>query len=209
MVADAEAVATIGTSQRRAPARVELRACARSPARRSRAFSRSSTRQGSTLAPLLSSASMSRDAVRTASRIDWDTFVTLVEGLEPLCGDRLSLEQLALQVYQAASLSFLRHAGHYLVSPRQLYRVAHRMVAPAMFSNVTVKQAWLPSGRLEIEGELEPGYSAWRCPPAREDLRSGSGRARNRRRRAGPDPGPRRGLAPALDRRRRGTACTR
>lgn len=108
--------------------------------------------------PLLSRLPVSLDALRTSARIDWDVYITFVEGLEALCGDRLSFEQIGVQLYHAPSFYFLRHAGQLLVSPRHLYAVAHRMVAPAMFSNVTVTLRWLPSRRLELVGEIARGY---------------------------------------------------
>jgi PAS domain S-box-containing protein len=108
--------------------------------------------------PLISRLPVSLDALRESARIDWDVFATFVDGLDELCGDRLSLEEIGERALHVPSFQFLRLAGQLVVSPRQLYMVAHRMVAPAMFSNITVTQEWLPSGRLEVIGELAPGY---------------------------------------------------
>ncbi len=100
---------------------------------------------------------ISLDVLRTAARIDWEVFVTLVEGLE-LYRDRLSLEEIGARTVEAMSFHFLRRVGQFVISPRQLYTVAHRLAAPGMFSNITVTQQWLPSGRLVVTGELAPGY---------------------------------------------------
>ena len=109
-------------------------------------------------APLLARLPVSRETLRRSARIDWDVWITFVDGLEELCGDRLSFEEIGVRLYQAPSFYFLRHAGRLVITPRQLYMVGHRMVAPTMFSNVTVTQTWLPSGRLEMVGEIAPGY---------------------------------------------------
>lgn len=107
---------------------------------------------------LISRLPISHEALRPAARVDWDVFVTFLEGVEGLCGHRLSLGEIGARALRVPSLEFLRHAGQLLVSPRQLYDVATRMVAPAMFSNVTVRLQWLESGRLVVVGELAPGY---------------------------------------------------
>jgi PAS domain S-box-containing protein len=109
-------------------------------------------------APLVARLPVPFEVLRNAARIDWDPFITLVEGLEEICRGKLSLEDIGTRINRAPSFHFLRLVGQLLVSPRQLYIVAHRMVAPAMFSNVTVTQEWLSSERLLIVGELAPGY---------------------------------------------------
>jgi PAS domain S-box-containing protein len=108
--------------------------------------------------PLLARLPISLETLRTSARVDWDVFIAFVEGVEELWGNRLSFEEIGIRLYDAPSFYFLRHAGRLLITPRQLYTVANRIVAPVMFSNVTVTHRWLPSGRLEMIGEIAPGY---------------------------------------------------
>jgi PAS domain S-box-containing protein len=113
---------------------------------------------GFATAPLAARLPFSLAMLREAPRLDWDAFAAFIEGVDEIYGDRLSIEEIGLRVLRAPSFQFLRHAGQLLVSPRQLYTLAHRMVAPAMFANITVTQEWLPSGRLEVIGELALDY---------------------------------------------------
>ena len=112
--------------------------------------------------PLAHRMRMDVAKLRTSSRVDWDVFAGLLEGVEEVYGDKITIEDIAARALHQPSFQFLRLAGQLVVSPRQLYTVANRMVAPAMFTNITVKQEWLPSGHLEITGELAPGYRD--CP---------------------------------------------
>jgi PAS domain S-box-containing protein len=108
--------------------------------------------------PLAAHLHVPLDSLRTSARVDWDAFAALLEGTQALYGDQLSIEEIGKRALHVPSLQFLRLAGQLLVSPRQLYSIANRMVAPAMFSNITLTSTWLPSGRLELAGELAPGY---------------------------------------------------
>jgi PAS domain S-box-containing protein len=90
------------------------------------------------------------------TRVDWDTFATLVEAIEATCP--LSLEAIGSRALLVPSFQFLRLVGRLVVSPRQLYAVANRLVAPAMFTNVTVTVEWTPTDRLVLTGELAAGY---------------------------------------------------
>jgi two-component system, cell cycle sensor histidine kinase and response regulator CckA len=92
------------------------------------------------------------------ARIDWDIFVTFVDGLEAVCGTTLSLEEIGARVLRVPSFQFLQLAAKLVIRPKHLYAVANRMVAPAMFSNVTVTTQWLPTGRVAVTGEIMPGY---------------------------------------------------
>jgi two-component system cell cycle sensor histidine kinase/response regulator CckA len=93
-----------------------------------------------------------------SGRIDWDVFAELLARLDSVCGDRLSPEDIGARMLKVPSFDLLRRAGQLLVSPRQLYEVGARLVAPALFSNVIVRNEWLPSGRLVMTGELLAGY---------------------------------------------------
>jgi two-component system cell cycle sensor histidine kinase/response regulator CckA len=99
------------------------------------------------------------DVLETSlGRIDWDTYVAFLDRVVEACGDVLSLEELGARIIRVPSFQFLRLAGQLVVSPRQLYSVANRMVGPAMFSNVTVSLTWLAENRIAVNGELAPGY---------------------------------------------------
>ena len=101
--------------------------------------------------PLLARLAFRIETLRDpAARIDWEPFVALVEGVEEICRDALSLEEIGARMLRVPSFQFLRLAGQLVVSPRQLYTVAVRLVAPAMFSNITVTNQWLPAGRLIV-----------------------------------------------------------
>ena len=114
---------------------------------------------GIPLAPLQTYLSFPIETLRgPGARVDWDVFVALVEGTEAVCGHELSLDEIGTRMLRAPSFHFLRLAGRLALSPRQLYAVAERLVAPAMFSNVTVTLAWLPAGRLGVTAELASGY---------------------------------------------------
>ena len=111
------------------------------------------------VAPLLAPLPIAREALdEPAARVDWDVFVEFLDHVEAACGGALSLEDIGARMLSVPSFHFLRLAGRLVLSPRQLYVVAHRLVAPAMFSNLSVTLDWLPAGRLVITGELAPGY---------------------------------------------------
>src|SRR5258708_5603788 len=93
-----------------------------------------------------------------ASRIDWEHFAGLLARLDALCGESVRPEEIGERMLKMPSFDFLPHVGQLLVSPRQLYEVARRLVPPALFSNVIVRHDWRPSGRLVVTGELLPGY---------------------------------------------------
>ncbi len=111
------------------------------------------------IAPVLAHLPLSSDALRQPDmRIDWDVFVAFLDAVVAHHGDKLSLEEIGARCLRVPAFHFLRLAGRLVVSPRQLYAVANRMVGPAMFSNVTVTTSWLPGGRLVVTGELAAGY---------------------------------------------------
>ncbi len=93
-----------------------------------------------------------------ARRIDWDVFVDLLDRLDAECADRLPLEELGARILKVPSFHLLRRAGQLFMTPRQLYELGRRFVAPAFFPNVLVTVEWLGSGRLVVEGELLAGY---------------------------------------------------
>ncbi len=95
------------------------------------------------------------------ARIDWDVFIELLARMDAACERKgLSLEELGERVTKVPSFELLRRAGQLLMTPRQLYDLANRFVAPALFANVRVTHEWLGSGRLVLVGEILPGYRA-------------------------------------------------
>jgi PAS domain S-box-containing protein len=90
-------------------------------------------------------------------RIDWNLFAVLCDRVENLCEGVLTLEEIGEEMLFVPSLGFLRRAGQLVVTPRQLYLIAGRMMGPALFPNVTLRMAWLPAGRLVVTQELSAG----------------------------------------------------
>ncbi|HEY3818631.1 MAG TPA: ATP-binding protein [Polyangiaceae bacterium] len=116
------------------------------------------SRSGIDLDPLVRGLPVGLDHLRDPSqRIDWDTFATVFDRAEQACEGVISLEELGERMLVVPSYVFLRQAAQLVVTPRQLYAVASRLVGPAMFPNITFQHAWLPGGRFTITGELSPG----------------------------------------------------
>jgi PAS domain S-box-containing protein len=92
------------------------------------------------------------------ARIDWDLFAEVLARVEALTRDVLTPEAIGERIMKVPSFDLLRRAGQLVVSPRQLYEIGTRLVAPALFPNVVVTSRWLASGRLVVEGALLPGY---------------------------------------------------
>ncbi len=93
-----------------------------------------------------------------SARVDWDVFAEWLARIERVCGDRLPPEEIGARLLAVPSFEVLRRAGQLLVSPRQLHEFATRLIAPALFPNVLVRNEWLSSGRLVVTGELLSGY---------------------------------------------------
>lgn len=93
-----------------------------------------------------------------SARIDWNVYAEFLARVEERCGERLSPEEIGTRILKVPSFDVLRRASKLLFSPRHLFAVGNRLVAPAMFSNVIVRGEWLPSGRYVITGELLAGY---------------------------------------------------
>src|SRR5574338_885993 len=72
------------------------------------------------------------------ARIDWNVYAEFLARVEERCGDRLSPEEIGARILKVPSFDVLRRASKLLFSPRHLYAVGTRLVAPAMFSNVIV-----------------------------------------------------------------------
>ncbi len=92
-----------------------------------------------------------------SQRIDWDTLATLFDRAEQACEGVISLEELGERALVVPSYAFLRLAAQLVITPRQLYEVASRLMGPAMFPNIRFQHAWLPGGRFTLTGELPEG----------------------------------------------------
>lgn len=92
------------------------------------------------------------------ARIDWHVFVEVLNRIEAACGDTLPPEEIGARVLVVPSFEFLRRAGQLVFSPKQLYEIAQRLVAPSLFPNVIVRLEWLANDHLVVTGELMPGY---------------------------------------------------
>ncbi len=109
--------------------------------------------------PLVDGLPISLAQVRdTNARVDWDVFVELLARVDRTCGDDLPLEEIGALALKAPGFDLLRRAGQLFMGPRQLYEIAGRLFAPMLFPDVVVRQAWLPSGRLVVTGELPRDY---------------------------------------------------
>jgi PAS domain S-box-containing protein len=106
----------------------------------------------------LSTAELVEGLRLAGDRIDWDDYVELIDRIDRRYGDRITPEEIGARMLEVPSFSVLRRAGQLVVSPRQLYEIGTRLVAPALFSNVIVRNEWLSSGRLVVTGELMDGY---------------------------------------------------
>ncbi|MBS1120262.1 MAG: uncharacterized protein H6Q90_2490 [Deltaproteobacteria bacterium] len=115
---------------------------------------------GVPIKPIVAGLPVSLDELRApGGRVDWDAFAVFCERVEEACATaNVSLEDLGRRMLRVPSFDFLRHASRLLVSPRQLYVLANRLVAPAMFSCVVVRLSFGPAGRLLVTGELLPGH---------------------------------------------------
>jgi PAS domain S-box-containing protein len=92
------------------------------------------------------------------ARIDWDVYAEVLARVELACGDDLPLEEVGARVLSGTPFEMLRRAGQLFMGPRHLYEIAERFLPASLFSNVVVRLAWLPSGRLVVTGEIPPGY---------------------------------------------------
>jgi PAS domain S-box-containing protein len=99
----------------------------------------------------------SEDLLRPNHRIDWDSFALLCDRVEETSEGVLSLEEVGARMLVVPAFEFLRRAGQLVLTPRQLYDIAASHLAPALFNNVRLRQAWLPTGRLVIHTELSAG----------------------------------------------------
>ncbi|HEX8794449.1 MAG TPA: ATP-binding protein [Polyangiaceae bacterium] len=89
------------------------------------------------------------------ARVDWDVWAELLERID--ARSPITVEQIGERMARVPSF-VLRRLARLVMSPRQLYTIGFRLVAPAMFANVVVRHEWLASGRLVAVGELAPGY---------------------------------------------------
>jgi len=116
------------------------------------------SRCGIQVEPLVRDLPVTLDHLRDPSqRVEWGTLVTVFDRAEQACEGVISLEELGARMLVVPSYAFLRHAARLVVTPRQLYSVASRMMGPAMFPNITFGHEWLPGGRFVIMGELSAG----------------------------------------------------
>lgn len=119
------------------------------------------TRSGLAVEPLVELLPVSVEHLRDpARRVDWDVFAMLCDGVEQACEGVTTLEAIGEGMLTVPSFGFLRQAGRMVVTPRQLYGIAGRLMAPVLFPHITLTQTWLPSGRLVLSSELPQGYRA-------------------------------------------------
>ena len=93
-----------------------------------------------------------------SARADWRTLVDLLDRIETRHGTTITMEELGARMVRVPAFDLLQRAGRLVMSPRQIYEVANRLVAPALFPNVVVEGRFTPPQRLVQTGRLLPGY---------------------------------------------------
>ncbi len=112
------------------------------------------------LEPLIEGLPATLDELRDPSRrIDWEVFARFTERLGASDAIGMPLDELGARMVDAARADdFLLRTSRFVVTPRQLYWIGQRFLAPAFFGNVTVRSSWLGPQRLQVTCELLPGY---------------------------------------------------
>ncbi len=92
-------------------------------------------------------------------RVDWDTFVTVVNRLSHLLGDDPErLRDFGRTMARAPANQFLQKIAPHVVSLRAFYIAGNRWVQPALFPGVKVTTEFLSDRLVRIEGRLAPSY---------------------------------------------------
>ncbi len=102
--------------------------------------------------------------LRSGMRVRWDHFSVLIERVRQALN---GFEQLRLLPDQGG-MALLRALAVAAAGPREIYRAGFGWLGPSLFSNVRVRTADLPDGRLRATVEILPAYRD--CPPFFEAL---------------------------------------
>ncbi|MDB5215393.1 MAG: uncharacterized protein JWO86_3320 [Myxococcaceae bacterium] len=86
---------------------------------------------------------------------DWDTFAAVLEELSKrLDGDAERMRDIGRRVLRVPSFVFFKKLARTLVSPRSLYEVGQRWVAPANFPHLHLEQFYLSDTRIRFRASI-------------------------------------------------------
>jgi PAS domain S-box-containing protein len=86
---------------------------------------------------------------------DWDTFASILEELSKRVGGKPdALRDIGSRLVRAPSYAFFRKVARTLVSPRGLYEIGQRWVAPANFPHLRLERTYLPGNRIRFRASI-------------------------------------------------------
>ena len=89
------------------------------------------------------------------NRTDWETFAAILDELsERLGGEPAALREIGARLLRAPSYVFFHKVARTLVSPRSLYEIGHRWVAPANFPHLRLEQTYLAGNRIHFRASI-------------------------------------------------------
>jgi PAS domain S-box-containing protein len=99
-------------------------------------------------------------AIDPSTRMDWDTYVVLLEHLATLADhDVERLRLIGGHTLRAPPYEFFRRLSTTIFTLEALYGVAERWVAPVMFPHLPLEVALLPGRRVHLEGRIPTPYA--------------------------------------------------
>jgi PAS domain S-box-containing protein len=96
------------------------------------------------------------------SRIDWDTFATLLERVRETAGGDAALEEMGESILRAKTFRSARAVGGLFARPRQLFRMSIAWLAPTICPHLEFTLERREGEALEIAIEIPPPYRD--CP---------------------------------------------
>jgi PAS domain S-box-containing protein len=86
---------------------------------------------------------------------DWETFAAILDELSKRLGGKPdALRDLGSRLVRAPSYVFFQKVARTLVSPRSLYEIGQRWVAPANFPHLRLEQTYLPGNRIRFRASI-------------------------------------------------------
>ena len=91
---------------------------------------------------------------------DWETFAAILEELSKRVGGRPeALRDIGSRLVGAPSFMFFQQIARTLVSPRGLYEIGQRWVAPANFPHLRLEQTYLAGNRIRVRASIPEPHS--------------------------------------------------
>ena len=91
---------------------------------------------------------------------DWETFAAILEALSKRVGGRPeALRDIGSRLVKAPSYVFFQQIARTLVSPRGLYEIGQRWVAPADFPHLRLEQTYLAGNRIRFRASIPEPHS--------------------------------------------------